>query len=388
MKPSKRHNQGFSLIEIMVGMLIGMLSVIIMMQIFSSSEASKRTTTGGNDAQVNGTLALYELERTVRQSGHGISSFSILGCSLTYTTTSDAVSVTLPALAPATVNPSTNIVPAGDANTDTLLVIAGSSGSPSEGDATLVITTATSYQVTTPTSFRVNDYVVAAPATRATPCALTMRRVTNIAASALTVASGTAGLPVGSYVFNLGTPLIRAYAIRNGSLTVCDYTAFNCGNAAFTGDTTRWVPVAGNIMGMRAQYAKDTSGITGSSSVMTGVVDTFDQTTPGGTGDTTTIPDFCKWSRVIGVRVALVARSQQYDKGISTAAAPTWAGAVVNTATSATMDTVNPTAVTFDLTGDTDWQHYRYKTLQTTVPLRNMIWQGSQSTYQGGSGGC
>lgn len=388
MKSSKRQSQGFSLIEIMVGMLIGMFSIIIMMQIFSSSEASKRTTTGGNDAQVNGTLALYELERVVRQSGHGISSFSILGCSLAYTTSSDSVNVTLTGLSPVTVNPATALVPAGDANTDTLLVVGGTSGSPSEGDATLVVTSATTYQVTTPTSFAVNDRVVAAPATRASPCALRMVKVTSISANALTVAAGTALLPVGSFVFNLGTPIIRAYAIRNGSLTVCDYTAFNCGNAAFVNDTTRWVPVASNILSLRAQYARDTTGIVGSTSTMDGVVDAFDQTTPGGTGDTTTIPDFCKWSRVIGVRMALVARSQQYDKAIVTTATPTWSGSTVNTAITATMDTVNPTAVTFDLTGDADWQHYRYKMLQTTVPLRNMIWQGSQNTYQGGSGGC
>ena len=27
----------------------------------------------------------------------------------------------------------------------------------------------------------------------------------------------------------------------------------------------------------------------------------------------------------------------------------------------------------------TDWQYYRYKTIETSVPIRNLIWKGSQS---------
>jgi type IV pilus assembly protein PilW len=49
---------GFSLIEILVGLLIGMLSVIVIMQVFGVFEGNKRTTTGGDDAQINGTVAL------------------------------------------------------------------------------------------------------------------------------------------------------------------------------------------------------------------------------------------------------------------------------------------------------------------------------------------
>ena len=43
--------QGFSLVELMVGLVVGMIGVVIMMQIFSVSEGYKRTTTGGDDAQ-------------------------------------------------------------------------------------------------------------------------------------------------------------------------------------------------------------------------------------------------------------------------------------------------------------------------------------------------
>ena len=42
----------------MVGLLIGMLAVILIMQVFANSEGSKRTTTGGDDAQINGSIVL------------------------------------------------------------------------------------------------------------------------------------------------------------------------------------------------------------------------------------------------------------------------------------------------------------------------------------------
>ncbi|MGI4846601.1 MAG: PilW family protein, partial [Janthinobacterium lividum] len=73
---------GFSLIEIMVGLAIGMIGIIVMMQVFSFSEGNKRTTTGADDAQNNGIVALNGLLRETRHSGLGISDPSLLGCAL------------------------------------------------------------------------------------------------------------------------------------------------------------------------------------------------------------------------------------------------------------------------------------------------------------------
>jgi type IV pilus assembly protein PilW len=386
-----QRQRGFSLIEIMVGLVIGMFAILTVMRIFAASETNKRTTTGGNDAQVNGSVALYGLERDIRQSGYGISAYNILGCSLSYTTSGDAASVTLAALAPVTINPATSLVPAGDANTDTLLVIGGNSASPSEGDATTAATTTTAYAITTPTAFTAGDRVIAAATTRPSTCALALATVKSISGSTLTVVSGTAGLASGSAVYDLGpTPIARAYAVRNGNLTVCDYTAYNCGSTSYTStlNSDVWVPVASNVVSLRAQYGRDITGISGSTSAMTGVVGSYDQTTPGSSADATTIPLYCGWSRVIALRLAIVARSPTYDKTLPTSAMPTWDGATANTTTTSTLTTITPTAAAIDLSGNANWKYYRYRAVQATVPLRNTIWQGSQSTYQGGSGGC
>jgi type IV pilus assembly protein PilW len=369
----------------MVGLLIGMLSVILIMQVFATSEGNKRTTTGGNDAQINGNIALYGLERDIRDAGYGLNSFNVLGCSLSYTTSGDTAGVTLTSLAPVSINPPAAQVPAGDPNTDTLLVVFANPNGPAEGDLINTAPSTGSYPVTTPAAFIVNDLVIALPAARPSPCALTLGKVTAKNASTLTVNPGDAtGLTLGSVVFNLGQTLtVRAYAVRQGNLTVCDYAVNNCGSAAYAAplNSNVWVPVATNIVSLRAQYGRDISGI--AASQMTGVVGTFDQKTPGTAADTSGLAVQCGWARTLAIRLALVARSPQYDKDRVTQNAPTWAGTPVLT-TSPT----NPTALTITLSNDSDWEHYRYKTLQTTVPIRNVVWQGSQTTLEGGSGAC
>ncbi|WP_218509588.1 PilW family protein [Variovorax sp. dw_308] len=379
----KSRQSGFSLVEIMVGIVIGMLAVIIIMQVFSTSEANKRNMTGGGDAQMNGGLALYGIERDVRAAGYGVNAFNLLGCSLSYKPKNDAaVTLNGSGIGPVTINPPAALVPAGDAKTDTLLVMYGNSNSPAEGDPTLAVSTSTVYRVSTPASFAANDYILAEASTRPSPCALTLDQVTSVNASTstLNVKTGAAGMAANSVIFNLGQTLtVRAYAVRNGNLTVCDYTAYDCGKASYASplNSTVWVPANGNIVSLRAQYGRDTSGMAASPAQMSGVVDTFDQTTPGSTADTSGLPPYCSWARALAVRLVLVARSPAFDKAAPTSASPTWTGTAANS-------TASPgyplnTATPIDLSGQTNWQNYRYKTNQTTVPLRNVVWQGSQS---------
>jgi type IV pilus assembly protein PilW len=75
------HQRGVTLIELMVGMVIGMLAILVISQVLLVSEGQKRTTTGGADAQVNGALALYTLQRDIQTAGYGFtSSPALIGC--------------------------------------------------------------------------------------------------------------------------------------------------------------------------------------------------------------------------------------------------------------------------------------------------------------------
>ena len=74
MKPGNKHSPlhqaGFTLVELMVGLTIGLLATIIIMQVFSVFEAQKRVTTGTADAQTNGGIALYNIGRELQMAGY------------------------------------------------------------------------------------------------------------------------------------------------------------------------------------------------------------------------------------------------------------------------------------------------------------------------------
>lgn len=76
MNPNNPHthfNQaGFSLVEIMVGLVIGLLATLVVLQVFSVFEGQKRTTTGTADAQTNGNVALYTIKRDIGMAGYGL----------------------------------------------------------------------------------------------------------------------------------------------------------------------------------------------------------------------------------------------------------------------------------------------------------------------------
>jgi type IV pilus assembly protein PilW len=345
---------GFSLVELMVGMVIGMIAIVVVMQVFSLSEGSKRTTTGGDDAQMSGAVALTMLQRDIRQAGYGISNFAIIGCNVTLPA---PATWTVPAMAPVTVNhPS---IPAGDDNTDTLVVAYGNSAGSSEGDRVITqpVGVNSVYTVTTPQSFVIGEQVIAMPpiSPRPNPCNLTLEAVVNVTSPSppnVTVTTGVAGMTDGT-LFNLGTqPQVHVYAVRSGALTVCDYLANDCSVAGNVGNAAVWVPIGDNIVSLRAEYGRDTTA------PMDALVDTYDQTSPVGT-------DACGWTRISAVRLALVARSSQLEKATVSSAAPVWSGSA--------------SGVPIDLSGNANWQLYRYKTFETTVPLRNMAWQGVQS---------
>ena len=127
----------------------------------------------------------------------------------------------------------------------------------------------------------------------------------------------------------------------------------------FTGQTT---PVADEIIDFQAQYGLDNGINNGSVAHSTFVADDgiLDQFVDGLPANPTTND----WSRVLAVRVALLARSALPEKadaatGIcnATSAIPTWGTGTQFTNIS------------------TDWRCYRYRVLETIVPMRNVIWK-------------
>jgi type IV pilus assembly protein PilW len=403
-------------VEIMVGMVIGMFGLIIMMQVFSLSEAQKRSTTGGGDATSAGTLALYGLQRDIRQAGYGFYDVNMVGCNVLL-----RPGVVLNAMAPLTINHAQ--IPAGDANTDTLLVVYGNFAGSPQGDGLLSSTNTpgiNNYWANTPSMFAVNDRVIVTAPTRPNPCSVgnqlildtvTVSNINPPNAGRVDVAIGVANMK-GGILFNLGqSPKVVAYAVRGGNLTQCDYVANDCSAAGNVGNTTIWVPIGSNIVSLRAQYGRDTwrtwdmtktppiavspaVAVTSATANMDGVVDQYDQIAPATTTAATSAfggTPFCDWVRISAVRMVLVARNAQPEKTTTdpvtglpvhvTSANPTWEGSVANNPVGTAANPAGSVATPIDVSATTvpagfTWQDFRYKVLQTTIPMRNVAWQG------------
>jgi type IV pilus assembly protein PilW len=377
-----RMDNGFSLVEIMVGMVIGLLGIIIITQIFALAEGQKRTTTSGADAQTNGNIALYSIERDVRQAGYGIN-LSALGCS---TSTSLAGVTTTPlerapyangtmVLAPVIIiDGGTNA--AGDALPDTLRTLYSTnliSSLPQVLQANLAWNAT---QATIGSTFNMADQDMVvffetggiknctlAQATGAPPSATTFNynggQWNNSAI--FNTATGGLGYGTGASVFDLGSMAFRRYNIdqANNNLRFSEVTS--------NGSAT--IVSAGEIVNLQAQYGQD-NGVNngtvpaGPYVAGDGKVDSWDTATPGlvppaGAGTN------AQWQQIIAVRIAILARSGQYEKPdpvlgcTATTVAPSWSGGTM---------AVPP----FPNAGLPSC--YRYKVFETVVPLRNIIW--------------
>lgn len=340
-----RRESGFSLVEILVGLVIGLIGIIVMMQVYALSEGRKRTTTAGSDAQNSAFIALDTLQRAVTQSGAGFAHTRLLNCNIQLPNGNP-----IP-LAPVIINPPDTVIPPStlpaDANHVRLLVSYGGSNDQPDGYNLFAPMTGPNYTLTSAGSFTVGDWLIHAPAA----CPLLLRPVTNYVAGTLAVDVNANPSTTDSAIalFNLGTtPRFLAFAVRNGTLTVCDYMANNCGDAsaATLANQNIWRPIINNVAAFQAQYGRDTTAS------MDGIVDAFDQTTPN---------TACLWARTSALRVALATRSVQYEKENVTLVAPVWRGGALDVSDNGTR---------------ADWQRYRYRVFETQIPLRNIAWMG------------
>jgi len=68
----QNRQHGFTLVELLVGLVIGLIATLVIMQTFSSFEGNKRSTTGISDAQTSGSIGLFMIQRELQFAGYGI----------------------------------------------------------------------------------------------------------------------------------------------------------------------------------------------------------------------------------------------------------------------------------------------------------------------------
>jgi type IV pilus assembly protein PilW len=418
LRTAKHRESGFTIVELMVGMLIGLIAIVVMFQVFAVSEGQRRTTAGAGDAQQNGVTSLYLMERDARLAGYGINFFRLLGCTVN--------AYYKPAAAPL----SFALLP--------VVIQNGATGAPDS--ITFVYSDTDSYAfpsiLSNPTSasaagyLRIRDdrfpykrgdlFVVGeippppatsltkscslfqvtdlpTPATGGDSTQITFSGANYVDDSGVTrsadytppTASSSAQLPpnnvyysawnkqnaVGGRIFNFGNrPTVVQYSIVNNQLVTRDLLR----------PDLQPTPISDDIVQLQAQYgysAHDTfngaatvgclplastlapctiSPSAASVSVIN-LASNLDQW--GDSVPATMTPS--DWRRVVAMRFVVVARSGQREKvnpstGVcdATTTLPVWSA----------------TSQTIDITANPDWQCYRYKTFQGIVPMRNFLY--------------
>jgi type IV pilus assembly protein PilW len=362
-----------SLIELMVGVALGLVTVLVMSQVFLAAEGQKRTTSSGSDAQVNGTLALYAIQRDVQMAGYGLTAkSSAIGCSVKakYSAAASPAQATL-TLAPVSISFGSGASP------DTITVWQSNKANYA---TPMKVTsdhpqTSGSFQVQGSYGAAAGDLIVAVPATQSGTawCSLlsiaadasttfTSTQVPHLASAGGWNANSstmlpTAGYAAGDHLINLGSSLPRTYAINSAkALQATDLLAAS--------GTTSSMTVAPQIVQLKALYGKDTNS--------DGTIDAFDATTP-----TTN----AGWLQVVALRVAVVAQSAQYEAVNGVASTPTpaagveWVVDAITTGAAACSFSSTQKCLTINVSGaGSDWRSYRYKVFDTIIPIRNMLW--------------
>lgn len=377
----KGQQRGFTLIELMVGVALGLLATVVIAQVFLQSEGNKRTTTGGADAQVSGALALFTMQRDLEMAGYGLAGMpEALGCPVTGTVGGVEVS---------------GFKGSADPLVPVLITFGGATTSSTSDSVSIWSSGKLSYAVpmkltenhdTTSTSFvvdstmgvAVGDLLVAIPPASSATAGCTVMAATSDSLGSSTVISHATGntwssataYTAGSVLINLGnTPLRRTYSVdtKNWSLQVADFQA----GVATRSSSSQF----SQIVLLKALYGK--------AAAAGGVVTTYEAIPPA---------DNAAWQRVGSIRLVVVARSGQYEKDVVTKTAPQWEAGPLVDGTEACANNASGRCVTLDVSAsgpgnvadskgvvDKEWKHYRYKVFDTVVPLRNMLWMTGPS---------
>jgi type IV pilus assembly protein PilW len=387
---SRTAQRGFSLVEILVAMVIALIGMLVIFQSFDTFEAQKRSTTSSTDAQESGLFALGAIERDVRLAGYGLFYGNQLACNRMNQW--DGSAATQVPIMPIQITD-------GGAGSDTIVTNYSTSAFGSMPSQLLLDTTTSAATLpvnnaTRNAGFSIGNYILIATPLLGLSCTRLQVSATTLSPDGtsltLTTAPGsatpanppaatnlfnTSPNPVTNYgnspatpsiVINMGGFARNQYSVvmnattKEGELQQLDLTA--------AGATA--VSIASRVVAMHAQL-----GV--SATPQTQEINNWVSATGTWAPTAITTNDI---GRVKAVHVAIVVRSSQMERttalqsgNVSTTC--TTASGTVNNGPCAWNDAGITAAPQIDLSGDPNWQRYRYRVYETIIPMRNVMWQ-------------
>ena len=353
----EQREQGFSLIEIMVGVVIGLIAVLIIYQVFAAAEGIKRNTTSVGDAQQNGLLSSFMLGIELANAGNGVAhaaqALGVCPAGASFASTWRP----LPLM----------IVDGGADDVPDTFSVNYSVTSAAIAPAPFTATAAANadYSVQSPTGFQSNDLIVAiggAPA--AAGCAAS--KVTAVTApdvnGVVTISHTDPGVAATfgntAVLLNMG-PAANAQKVRYDvtAAGVLRTTALLKADGTLNDDTAPPPnPLASNVVNMKLQYGVDVGG----TGVLTWKSAGASPWTPAELTSTIPGPNLIVQLKTLkAVRIGIVVRGEQWDKD-----GPDVAWSLFGGTAGGGYEGTFPRAA----------GNYRYRIYETVIPLRNELW--------------
>ncbi|MFT3666575.1 PilW family protein [Piscinibacter sp.] len=392
-------NRGFSLIELMVGVAIGLVLTLAIFQVLILSEGRKRSLTGVNDVSQSGAYSVYVIDRILRSAGSGYAQglSRVGGCRISARLPA-ATGETLPRvnafpapfsavpreqrLAPVVIFPG-----ASDTGSDVIMVMSGASGygevladvQPSSiGAADLRLANTIGYRAGDLVMIAGGDECLLSQVSAAKPvCAGEPTSPTPttacgpllpLAGDYFTAAGTHTSLAalngvVGATTFTLGNP---------GAGNLPEFTLLGVGENStlfrhdllLTNGQNTSEPVAEGVRVLRAVYGIDTNN--------DGVLDAWQSPSAAGWDGASLMNGSAlsnqRLRQIVAVRVGLVLRSALVEKEIQ-------AGVPVAPETLTLFGDLPVPASDkeVDLTATGENRNQRHRTVEVTVPLRNIL---------------
>lgn len=383
---ARSHAGGFSIVELMVSVAIGLLALMFATRMITGGEQTKQAALGGSDAMQNGMMAMFSMTGDIAQAGFGLNDPLLAGCDTTMADKGGDGYHLAPSMRNGTaVTPLSPVII--ESNGDKPDVISFYSGASMTGTPSVRLrmpyTGGTSVSVVSvPYGFLMDDVIVIAPELAGTKCSLV--QLSETPAPGTTVLRFEAGggrrfnsgavvnnSPVRSRVFNIGPVgklAFHTWSVKDGFLQL---SATDLAGSEKNGST-----VADNIVSIKAQYGFDTSTGTGFNPEGGAKVSKWSSSMidADGLGGVGSAGDF---QRIAAVRIAVVARSKSPERPKpgqacdATTDKPKVFDGVQPDGGAAT-----PLEVDVAVTGDTTgWKCYHYRVFETVVPVRNSSWR-------------
>ena len=386
--------RGFSLIEIMVGVVIGLIAVLVIYQVYTVAEGFKRNTTAAGEAQMNGLFASFVLGLEI---GNGAAAMAVSAQDLASCADTGNIATSFRPIPILITDGGGNSIP------DSFVVnysIATTMAKPVLFNANAAANALT-YDIQSPGGFHKGDLIVGIANPAGTNGACGSSKVTdvpgpvtvpptcdpndptksvNCLANVTITHTGTnipftgTGLIGSSTLFNLG-PANRAqkirYSVNNGVLYSTPLLDSNGAPAVLPGN-----PLASNIVNMKVEYGID------SIPDPKGLLDTWVQASAAGWDPASLLPAAVpKINQIKAIRIGIIVQSEQFDKNLADFTGGDYLNGNYNWVLFDCAD-ANKANCPGRLTGTvlqtvSPKGNWRFRKYETVIPLRNEIWNKS-----------